>query len=244
MSQPSPDALAVVRAAEALTTQVRRIADALSTSTTDVAVRTDDDATTPVTTCGVSAVTPFGPLGPCSLRAHDGPVHKAGETTFWRTEQPPAADDEPAPNMLRVLADRAARGVLTPGEDEALRRRVEQMINGRETWKQKAEAMEQDRDRLAAEVERLGDWYRAVSERASTAEAERDRVHQEFAVNEADRVAAVRRAEQAEDAIERVRALADQFSREDDRGSLGVGYRSAGRQLRAALDGTEPTPEA
>jgi ribosomal protein S11 len=55
MSQPSPDARAVVRAVEALTTQVRRIADGTSTPVVDVApgvavvhghpvVATDDDA--------------------------------------------------------------------------------------------------------------------------------------------------------------------------------------------------------
>ena len=46
MSQPSPDAKAVVRAAEALTTQVRRIADALSTPVVRYEVATDDGATT------------------------------------------------------------------------------------------------------------------------------------------------------------------------------------------------------
>ncbi|WP_328934171.1 MULTISPECIES: hypothetical protein [unclassified Streptomyces] len=46
MSQPSPDAKAVVRAAEALTTQVRRIADALSTTVVRYDVATDDTPTT------------------------------------------------------------------------------------------------------------------------------------------------------------------------------------------------------
>ncbi|MFD7996864.1 hypothetical protein [Streptomyces mexicanus] len=45
----SPDAKAVVRAADALTTQVRRIADALTTPVVKYEVRTDDDATTPIT---------------------------------------------------------------------------------------------------------------------------------------------------------------------------------------------------
>jgi hypothetical protein len=52
--------------------------------------------------------------------------------------------------MLRVLADRSARGVLSPGEGDALRRRVEQLIAGRETWKTKAEEIERDRDQHAA----------------------------------------------------------------------------------------------
>ena len=44
----SPDTEAVLRAAEALTTQVRRIADALETPVVRYEVATDDDATTPV----------------------------------------------------------------------------------------------------------------------------------------------------------------------------------------------------
>jgi hypothetical protein len=66
---------------------------------------------------------------------------------------------------------------------------------------------ETERARLAAEVERLGDWYRSASERITTTEAERDRYHQELAVNEADRVATLRDLKQAQAAIERVRAV-------------------------------------
>jgi chromosome segregation ATPase len=59
---------------------------------------------------------------------------------------------------------------------------------------------------LEQETHRLGDWCRSVSERATTAEADRDRYHDELAVNETDRVAAAQRAERAEAAIARVRA--------------------------------------
>ncbi|NED73349.1 hypothetical protein G3I51_13550 [Streptomyces sp. SID9944] len=48
MNQLSPDARAVVRAADAMTTQVRRIADALATPVVRTEVVADDDATTPV----------------------------------------------------------------------------------------------------------------------------------------------------------------------------------------------------
>ncbi|MCI3277594.1 hypothetical protein [Streptomyces cylindrosporus] len=51
-------------------------------------------------------------------------------------------------------------------------------------------------DRLRSEVQRLGDWCRAVSDRAATAEADRDRYHDELAVNEADRIATLNRANQ------------------------------------------------
>lgn len=48
---------------------------------------------------------------------------------------------------------------------------------------------------LRSEVDRLGDWVRAVTERAKTAETAHDRTHNELAVNEADRVAAVNQTE-------------------------------------------------
>lgn len=54
---------------------------------------------------------------------------------------------------------------------------------------------------LRAEVERLGGWYRTISARATTAEADRDRIADELAVNEADRVAAVTRTKQAEELL-------------------------------------------
>ncbi|MGW2379285.1 hypothetical protein [Streptomyces sp. NPDC001658] len=51
MSLTSPDAKAVVRALDALSTHVRRIADALQTPVVRYEVASDDDATTPVDTC-------------------------------------------------------------------------------------------------------------------------------------------------------------------------------------------------
>ncbi|MEV5915753.1 hypothetical protein AB0M00_43585 [Streptomyces chartreusis] len=48
---------------------------------------------------------------------------------------------------------------------------------------------------LRVEVDRLGDWVRAVTERAKTAETAHDRTHDELIVNEADRVAAVNQNE-------------------------------------------------
>ncbi|MFE3169309.1 hypothetical protein [Streptomyces sp. NPDC059224] len=79
MSQPSPDAKAVVRAAEQLTTQVRRIADALSTPVVRTEVATDDDAATtynliadnmPLATCRrmETRTCPESYNGPCGDR--------------------------------------------------------------------------------------------------------------------------------------------------------------------------------
>jgi hypothetical protein len=131
MSQPSADAKAVVRAVEAMTTQVRRIADALSTPVVRYEVAADDDATTPPTTCGASAVTSFGPVGPCTLRVgHEGPVHKAGLSTFWRDEQAPAADEDAhradrRASTRNLLARLDRGGLLSPGDSTLLRQHVE-----------------------------------------------------------------------------------------------------------------------
>lgn len=67
---------------------------------------------------------------------------------------------------------------------------------------------ETERARLAAEVDRLGDWCRAVSARATTAETERDRYHDELTVNETDHTATVGQLKRAEAAIGRVRKAA------------------------------------
>ncbi|WP_452642902.1 hypothetical protein, partial [Priestia megaterium] len=52
----------------------------------------------------------------------------------------------------------------------ALRRRVEQIINGRATWKAKAEEIERDRDRIAAEL--AAERRRTGQRRAATQQAE------------------------------------------------------------------------
>lgn len=84
------------------------------------------------------------------------------------TEGAPPVRDDSAPCLLRVLVDRAVRGVLSmPGEGEALRRRTEQIIAGRATWKAKAEEIEQDRN----------DWR----SRAEELEAATDRVREALA---------------------------------------------------------------
>jgi hypothetical protein len=69
VSQPSADAKAVVRAAEALTTQVRRIADAMETPVVRYEVAADD-ATTPATTCSAQYHGPDNPRTECIRVAH------------------------------------------------------------------------------------------------------------------------------------------------------------------------------
>lgn len=85
-----------------------------------------------------------------------------------------------------------------------------------------------------AEVQRLGDWCRAVIARAETAEAARDRYADELACNETDRLAAARRAKQAEQRITHALAVAEVIE------ANGIGW--AADSIRTALTETEPTP--
>ncbi|RMB85608.1 hypothetical protein [Streptomyces shenzhenensis] len=149
MSQPSTDARAVVRAAEQLTTQVRRIADALSpaavTPSPGVAVVhgrpvvATDDATTPATTCSAAYRGPNYPPGECIRAAghltvtdhtddlgHSWPDAVA---VYPRFDEPlraaPAADEDAQRtarrDSLRVLFSRVQRGLaLAPDESRLL----------------------------------------------------------------------------------------------------------------------------
>jgi hypothetical protein len=187
-------------------------------------------------------------------------------------QQAPAADEDtqPAPNMLRVLADRAARGVLTPDEGLALRRRVEQVINGRETWKAKAEEIERDRDRadtIRAEVQRDRDQHAAVLADVLSRFTNAPGVGHQCLTNVPDKVFEHWRSvvaptaerpwwetvrivrtelEEAQAAIERVRS---QATHQRARGASGstdhkIGLYDAAVAILAALDGTEqPTTE-
>lgn len=365
MSQPSPDAKAVVRAAEALTTQVRRIADALSTPVVRYEAAADDTPTADDRqergghASGHTTINDL-PSPPASfMRTDDGPTtadddalrrmltdaltaehyrrareqivaspeeHSAGMAdvvmriigicraaeatdtadeedavapTCWHTEPgspcdwdrcrqperlaagdpgvdpattPPlgpklrAADEEGAPNMLRVLADRSARGVLSPGEGDALRRRVEQLIAGRETWKAKAEEMERDRDQHAAVLREVLDTFSTAYDRPDAppiGHLVESPVHPEQFERWRSVVAptverpwwvdvAEIRAEltAAQAAIERVRKSMDDrppcFDGKTGQpaSSYEAGWRDHDRMVRYALDGTEqPTTE-
>lgn len=225
--QPSPDARAVVRAAEELTTQVRRIADALTTPVVEDAVATDDAPTTPATTCSAQhhgvglprmciraaqhehprhtdehgfnwsdtvAIYPVGSAAaktslpfprPAEVIEDERPLREyvqAASEDACLTHRQGCCDgttrdcafvtDEGRSNVLLVLVDRAARGVLNDHEATALRARAQQVINGRARWKAKAEEIERDRDRIAedrdtadrirAEVQRDRDQHAAV----------------------------------------------------------------------------------
>ncbi|WP_326730257.1 hypothetical protein [Streptomyces phaeochromogenes] len=96
---------------------------------------------------------------PTNRRPPMDPVHILGIKA-------PAADEDAPLAACRIMftrtcpqsyagpcGDRAARGVLNDHEATALRARAQQVINGRETWKAKAEEIEQDRDRLKTILE-------------------------------------------------------------------------------------------
>jgi hypothetical protein len=163
--------------------------------------------------------------------------------------KPRPADDEDAPYLIRVLADRAACGVLSlPGEGDALRRRTEQMIAGRETWKAKAEEIERDRNRLAEELEGAEQRAEAFRQQRDQARGERDRSdeaarlareqRQEMAE---ERYAWQERGDRAEAAIERVRRLATDAARTTDAGidDHAIGRHDMAAVFLAALDGTK-----
>lgn len=86
MSQPSADAKAVVRAAEALTKQVRRIADTLTTPVVRYEVAADDDGpTTPATTCSAQHHGTDRLVPTACIRAahHEDPKHSDGSGFHW-----------------------------------------------------------------------------------------------------------------------------------------------------------------
>lgn len=340
-SIPSADAKAVVRAAEALTTQVRRIADTLRTPVVEHVAVADDDATTPATTCSARhrrfddgrdciraahhtgkdhvdergfhwsdtvAVYPVDPgavkVAPAPDVPHcvcGNPIEQAGDPADWihspgsdtpctdarpalnrcahrgphpgftcaevdasqpyfrvRWDQEQQAADDSAPYLVRVLVDRAARGVLSlPDEGEALRRRVEQFITGRETWKAKAEEIERERDQQAAVLrEVLGqfaDWPKGgtlwpqggVVARVDTGEWDRwDSVAtptverpwwEQVAAHEQAAAEATQHVLELKATIESVRAVAEVIE--------ANGIKWAADSVRRALDGAEQVDE-
>jgi hypothetical protein len=132
VSQPSPDAKAVVRALADLTTQVRRLADARQS---DFAL-TPDAADDAPTTAACKERGPWGDAHACIRPAqHDGD-HEAHDGCGWRgdeTNEAPATDEDSLRaarrDSLLVLLSRAERGVLKPHEAELLRNHVEAEIH-------------------------------------------------------------------------------------------------------------------
>ncbi|PNG17596.1 hypothetical protein [Streptomyces cahuitamycinicus] len=171
MSQTSHDARAVVRALDALTTQVGRIADAVTTTDPE---RDDAPTTTPDD-------------GPCAQHPH-APViggHCGGCTIYPADmRQAPAADEDALRTTRRdsllVLLSRAQRGVLSTHEAELLRHHVEAEVHesnqwraGRNTMKRRGEEIERDRDDWQRRAEQAEDLLRVAHETSNRSEAER-----------------------------------------------------------------------
>ncbi|MEV8048401.1 hypothetical protein AB0P02_31825 [Streptomyces griseoluteus] len=213
MTQPTPDARAVVRAIDALTTQVKRVADAQAAAAkravvgaatadqTDFALAPPPDADGPRCVCGDPIELTGDPAGWIHSPGSDTPCLDARPPS-WITqgtrdlsipEQVPAADEDAQrtarrDNLLALLT-RLRRGGMSTEESVALRQHVEAEIRDGDAARRHAA----DRDRLAR--------------------------------SEAEEQA---RADRAEAAIERVRALvAGRWGTVDP------------DRIRAALDGTE-----
>ncbi|WP_435252209.1 hypothetical protein [Streptomyces tendae] len=171
---PSRDARAVVEAVDRLTTQVRRLADTQSTPVTVA-----DDAPTTTARRPVVGIDPSAEPGMVVaqwLPMSEQQAEEANEASSRIQQWAAGADEETClahvkgacdgttqdcgfttdtgrANVLRVLVDRAARGVLNDHEATLLRQRAEQVITARATWKAKAEEIERDRDQHCAELE-------------------------------------------------------------------------------------------
>lgn len=306
MSQPSPDAKAVVRAAEALTTQVRRIADALSTPVVRTEVAADDDTTTthdgprcvcgdpiewwigpdksagwihrpvvgsvpltahrprpadnalttPATTCSAQYTGPDAPWCECIRVAHhEHPFHTDASGWNWRDDVAVYPVD---PGRVRVAHWLPMPQQVTE-ERQELATMVGQFIDAQV---QQAQADEEQtlrwtrRESLLVLLTRL-QRGRALSE----TEAGTLRQHVETEIREADTARSVAAGnkrhvqslvpelEQAQAAIERVRALPeDPLGGHAPQGagqeSYVRGWSFAIHAVHEAIDGTEPTTEA
>ncbi|TJZ55593.1 hypothetical protein FCH28_09640 [Streptomyces piniterrae] len=150
---------ALTRHLDGLTTQVRRIADAMTTPTDDAPTTDDPARDCPACDAGIP---------------HDAHC-PTPETHNWGcgcpTDQaPPEPFGYEYRDALGILLSRAARGVLTADEGPLLRHQVEHLIRrldqtaaGRATWKAKGEEMERDRDQHAVVLaEVLAVFSRAV----------------------------------------------------------------------------------
>lgn len=183
MTRLSPDVRAVVAAVDRLTTQVARLADARQTPT-------DDAPTTngrPVV--GIDPSTEPSMVVAQWIPEPPGAAEHRARVQEWAaqvTRQAPAADDDAQRTTrrqsLRIILDRASRGVILRSDEAALLRQ-----------------------HVAAE-QRDADTARAA-------------------------------LSQAQAAIDRVRALADEYATSDERWRPSA--RLTGQVFRSALDGTE-----
>lgn len=204
--------------------ELRPLAAVIEGAITDTPIRlgTDDWGTMLASALLVRVAAYMGGVLPPVMEAGDWLTRGTRDLSI--PEQTPAAaeDVQRADRRagLRNLLSRAAAG-LTPDEDALLRQHVEaemreadQWRAGRHTMKQRGEEIEQDRDRIARHRDHLEELLRTETARANAA---------------IDRETT---AEEAQAAIERVRAIAEEYP---------AGIDTA--LIHAALDLAEPTTE-
>ncbi|MGI3198481.1 hypothetical protein ACRJ4B_16000 [Streptomyces sp. GTA36] len=160
MSQLSPDARAVVRAVDTLTTQVRRLADATARAAdarrSDFVLTPDAADDDPPAQCWHTE-----PGSPCDwdvCRQPNRPATEGRRTGPAERAPAPAADEDAQRTSrresIRTLLARAAAG-LTPDEDALLRQHVDAEIHEGDRARQQAVRLEPaiiEQERLAAEL--------------------------------------------------------------------------------------------
>jgi hypothetical protein len=197
MTQPTTDTRAVVRAFDALTTQVQRVADALfppvprgyrpvgyvpepTSSPTDDAPTTGDDGRSRASRF-LDAVTHSGP-------GYDYPAPAADEDALRTARR----------DSLFVLLSRAYRGTLIPEESELLRHHVEAEIRESNTARAVAAGNVRHIQQLVPEIDRLAEECEQLRTRAGQAEDLLRIAHETSNQSEAERALAVQRAERYE----------------------------------------------
>ena len=119
------DLRAVVRAADALTTQVRRIADALETPVVEYEVAEADAPTTTGDGARIAQWIPEPP-GAAEHRARVAEWITRGTRDLSIPEQAPAADEDALRatrrESARIILDRATRGIALRSDESALLR--------------------------------------------------------------------------------------------------------------------------
>ena len=241
MSQTSPDARAVVRALDALTTQVRRLADAHQTPTDDTPTTADDGPRClcgdPIEQTGDPAYWIHSPGSdtPCldarpALPARKVAHHIPAEAYAAWTEQAPDADEDAQRtarrDSLRNLLARLDRRQLHGDETDLLRQHVEAEIRDADTVRAVARGNLRHFRTIAAELEQ--------EQAASRGLAGKIREQREFLAGVRGELA------EAQAAIARVRAECAAMER-DMQGSEDDGMRTAIVRVLAALDGTDQT---
>jgi len=252
VSQTSPDARAVVRALDALTTQARRVADAAETIALNTSTATQTPPTTtaddgprcvcgdPIEQTGDPAYWIHSPGSdtPCldarpALPARKVAHHIPAEAYAAWTEQAPAADEDAQRttrrDSIRNLLDRAHRGTLTFPEADLLRQHVETEIRDADTVRAVARGNLRHFRTIAAELEQAQAASRGLAGKIREQREFLDRVRGELA--------------EAQAAIARVRAECAAMER-DMQGSEDDGMRTAVVRVLAALDGTEQPEES